>query len=118
MVDVSAKVSDRDVVAAGSVVLSSGDESAEFEFSGLRLKVIFDPVQVVDVAAELQDDDKILIIRFRSVSSVIGVFYSAEIGRLDNRQLHVAFNISAATAERPSRLLNYTFSLGRVIDGQ
>lgn len=122
MVEILTKIAGRDVIASGSLVLPSGDETALFKFSGVELKFIFEATEdkKLLIVGEIENpkNPTTLLLRLKNFNEALGAAYSATMGSLDNRRLNVAVFVHAVGGPNFSRLLSYTFSLGEVEDGQ
>jgi len=119
MVEFSSKIAGRDIIASGSIVSGSGDDTLYFKIANLELRIIFEATEdkKSEVVAEIADDTSLLL-RLKNFTNSLGTYWSAEIGTIQNRRLHIALAIYMASSEKPVRSINYTLSLGEAVDGK
>jgi hypothetical protein len=128
--DFAAKIAGRDVVASGSLTLSLGDDAFFLRLGELELNLAFERTSdgKMDVRGEVESPTRIFL-HLLNFTSALGNFYSAEIGAIDNRKLHLALFVEASEGDKPelhllvgggggSWPINLTFQKTRILRGK
>jgi len=119
MVEFTSKVAGRDILASGSVLAASGEDTLYFKIANLELRLIFEVSEdkKPDVVPEIESDTALLL-RLKNFSSPFGTYYTATLGNFENRTLHVSLVVYTDAQEKPARNVTYTFSLGEVVNAK
>jgi hypothetical protein len=116
---ISIQIGGRDCVESGTVVVRPGNE-VFFRLENLAFRLVFRATEdkKLNVAGELSNANE-LNLSLENFESPLGISYWAEIGTLRNRKLFLDLVVHSLGdgADKITRSVSYTFSLGEAANG-
>ena len=111
----SVSIGEREVISSASLVVLDAASDVLFNVADLAFRIYFKETddKKVDVVGEVAAKE--LKITLQNFDNPLGTSWNGPVGFIDNRELHMGLFVhSVGEGAKRARLLNYTFSLGRV----
>lgn len=116
-IPINVLVGGRDVVASGSLITTDSD--IKFTVADLKFVLQFESTEDKKLAVEGDVQGDQLIIKLKNFDNQLGSSWHNKVAELNGRILTLGIFVhTLGSADKKTRVVNYTFSLGEVVSGQ